>query len=358
MNEIRKGERPMGVVKKEFGKNSGGESVFLYEITNKAGMKAVVTDFGATLHSLFVPDKDGNLRDVVWGYDAVSGYEIDNGPYFGATVGRIANRVGGAVVTVDGVDYPMDVNERTNCLHSGPNGYHLRIWDAKILDQAVQFSLLSPDGDQGLPGNFQISVTYCLTEEQGLKIIYDGVSDKDTYVSMTNHSYFNLNGEMDDSILEHQVWLNADAFTRVNEEMISTGEILDVTGTAMDFRTMKPLGRDINKDEEPLRIGGGYDHNFVLNAHAAEEAVAKVFSEKSGIEMQIFTDCPGMQIYTGNFLCDKAGGKYGRVYPDRSAVAFETQQFPDAMHHKNFPSALLKAGENFHTETEYRFSVK
>lgn len=347
----------MGVVKKEFGKNSRGEMAHLYEITNAAGMKAVVTDFGATLHSLYVPDKDGQLRDVVWGYEAVAGYEIDNGPYFGATVGRIANRVGGAVVTVNGVDYQMDVNERTNCLHSGPKGWHIRIWDAELLENAVKFSLLSPDGDQGLPGNFNVSVTYTVTDENGLKISYDGISDKDTYVSLTNHSYFNLNGENSDSILEHILWLNADSFTRVNEEMISTGEIVDVTGTAMDFRTPKAIGRDIQKDEEPLRIGGGYDHNWVVGAHEADEAVAKVTSGESGICMEIFTDCPGIQIYTGNFLCDKKGGKRGRVYPDRSGVAFETQQFPDAMHHENFPSPLVRAGENFHTETEYRFSL-
>lgn len=348
----------MAVVKKEFGKNSKGEQVNLYEITNEAGMKAIVTDFGATLHSLYVPDRDGKLRDVVWGYETVEGYEIDNGPYFGATVGRIANRVGGAVVTVNGVDYPMEVNERTNCLHSGPNGWHLRIWNTEILDNGVKFSLLSPDGDQGLPGNFDVSVTYTVTDDNGLKISYDGVSDQDTYVSLTNHSYFNLNGENSDSILEHEIWLDADGFTRVNEEMISTGEIMDVTGTAMDFRTAKKLGQDIGKEEEALKIGGGYDHNWVINAHEADQPIAKVISEESGIVMEVFTDYPGIQIYTGNFLGDKTGGKRGRTYPDRSAVAFETQQFPDAMHHDNFPSAMVKAGEKFHTETEYRFSVK
>lgn len=347
----------MGVVKKEFGKNSKGETAFLYEITNKAGMKAVVTDFGATLHSLYVPDKDGGLRDVVWGYETVAGYEIDNGPYFGATVGRIANRVGGAVVTIHGVDYQMEANERTNCLHGGPKGWHIRIWDAEILENAVKFSLFSPDGDQGLPGNFKVSVTYTVTDENGLKISYDGISDKDTFVSLTNHSYFNLNGEHSDSILEHLLWLNADSFTKVNAEMIPTGELVDVTGTAMDFRTPKAIGKDIGNDEEPLRIGGGYDHNWVIGAHEAREAVARVTSEESGICMEIFTDCPGLQIYTGNFLGNKEGGKRGRSYPDRSGVAFETQQFPDAMHHENFPSPLLKAGESFHTETEYRFST-
>ena len=347
----------MAVVKREFGKNSKGEQAYFYEITNTAGMKAVVTDFGATLHSLYVQDKDGNFRDVVWGYDSVAEYEIDNGPYFGATVGRIANRVGGAKVTINDVEYQMETNERTNCLHSGPNCYHVRMWNTEIFETSVKFSILSPDGDQGLPGNFDISVTYAVTEDNGLKIIYEGVSDKDTFVSMTNHSYCNLNGENSDSILEHEMTVRADAYTRVNEEMIATGEILDVTGTAMDFRTAKPIGRDINNEEEPLKIGGGYDHNFVLNAHKPEEAVVTVFSNESGIVMDVFTDYPGIQIYTGNFLCDKPG-KSGRIYPNRSAVALETQQFPNAANRENFPSPLLKAGEKLHTETEYRFSVK
>ena len=346
----------MAVVKKEFGKNSKGEMAYLYEITNSKGMKAVVTDFGATLHSLYVPDKQGEFRDVVWGYDTVQEYEIDNGPFFGATVGRIANRIGGAMVTINGVDYQMDVNERTNCLHSGHQCYHIRMWNTEIFEDSVKFSILSPDGDQGLPGNFQVSVTYLVTEENGLRIIYDGVSDKDTLVSMTNHSYFNLDGQASDSILEHELWVDADGFTRVNEEMISTGEIVDVSGTAMDFRTAKKIGQDIQRDEEALKIGGGYDHNWVLNAHKAEDAIVKAVSYESGIAMEVYTDYPGIQIYTGNFLCDKPG-KAGKICHNRSAVAFETQQFPDAMHHENFPSALVKAGEQFHTETEYRFGL-
>ncbi len=344
----------MSVVKKEFGKNSKGEMAYFYEITNRAGMKAVVTDFGATLHSLFVKDKNGNTKDVVWGYDTVQEYEFDNGPYFGATIGRIANRVAGALVTINGVKYQMESNERTNCLHSGPNCYHIRTWNAEIFDSAVKFSILSPDGDQGLPGNFHVSVTYTVTEENGLKITYEGISDKDTLVSMTNHSYFNLVGENSDSILEHTLWLNADAYTRANKEMIATGDIMDVTGTAMDFRIAKPLGRDINLDEEPLQIGSGYDHNWVINKHKENEPIAKLVSEESGIYMDVFTDCPGIQIYTGNFLCDKTG-KRGRIYPNRSAVAMETQHFPNAANIAHFPSPILKAGDIFHTETEYRF---
>ena len=344
----------MAVVKREFDKNSKGEQAYFYEITNAAGMKAVVTDFGATLHSLYVPDKDGNFRDVVWGYDTVEEYEIDNGPFFGATVGRIANRVGGSVVTINGVDYQMETNERTNCLHSGPNCYHVRMWNAEILENAVKFYILSPDGDQGLPGNFHVSVTYTVTNENGLKITYEGISDKDTFVSMTNHSYFNLNGENSDSILDHELWVNADTYTPANEEMITTGEILDVTGTAMDFRTAKKIGRDIEADELPLKIGSGYDHNWAINAHGAEDAIVRLTSEESGICLEVFTDCPCIQIYTGNFLCDKPG-KRGRIYPNRSAVALETQHYPNAVNRPNFPSPLVKAGEKFRTETEYKF---
>ena len=347
----------MAVVKKEFGKNSKGEQAYFYEITNEAGMKAVVTDFGATLHSLYVPDKDGNFRDVVWGYDSVAEYEFDNGPYFGGTIGRIANRVGGAKFTLNDVEYQMETNERTNCLHSGPNCYHVRIWDAVLMKCGVRFSILSPDGDQGMPGNLQLRVTYSLTEHNTLKITYEGYSDQDTFVALTNHSYFNLNGETSDSILEHELWVDADAYTPANEEMITTGEILDVAGTAMDFRTAKEIGRDIEKEELPLKIGSGYDHNCVLNAHEANEAIVKLVSEESGIALEVFTDCPGIQIYTGNFLCDKPG-KRGRVYPNRSAVALETQHFPNAVNHANFPSPFLKANEKLFTETAYRFSVK
>ena len=352
-----KENKTMAVVKREFEKNSKGEMAYLYEITNTAGMKAVITDFGATLLSLHVPDKEGNLRDVVWGYDTVQEYEFNNSPYFGATVGRIANRVGKAVVTVNGVDYQMDKNDNGNCLHGGFDGYNIRIWDAEVLDCAVKFSIISPDGDQGLPGNFQVSVTYTLTEENGLHITYDGVADKDTYVSLTNHSYFNLEGEHSNSILEHVLWLNADKFTMTDEELIPTGELVDVTGTAMDFRSPKKIGRDIGNDEAALKLGGGYDHNWALNSHESEEPVVKVFSEESGIEMKVFTDCPGIQFYSGNFLADDHG-KRGRTYAKRSGMAFETQMFPDSMHHENFPNALLKAGERFHTETEYRFGIK
>lgn len=345
----------MAVVKREFSKSSKGEQAYLYEITNTAGMKAVVSDFGATLVSLYVPDKDGKMRDIVWGCDDVAGYEGDKNPYFGATVGRIANRVGDAIVTINGVDYPMDKNDNGNCLHGGFDGYHIRMWDAEMSDASVRFSLLSPDGDQGLPGNFQISVTYILTEANGLHIVYDGVSDQDTYVSMTNHSYFNLNGEDGNSILNHELWINADKFTMTDERLIPTGEMVDVTGTAMDFRVSKKVGRDIDNAEAALKLGGGYDHNWALNSHKAEEPVVKVYSEESGIGMEVFTDCPGIQFYAGNFLTDEPG-KGGRIYGKRSAMAFETQRFPDSMHHENFPNALQKAGERFHTETEYRFS--
>lgn len=347
----------MAVIKREFGENSKGELAYLYEITNTSGIKAVVSDFGATLVALYVQDRSGNLRDVVWGCDTVQDYEGDKTPYFGACVGRIANRVGNAVVSIDGVDYQMDKNDNGNCLHGGFDGYHIRMWDAEVLDSAVKFSMLSPDGDQGLPGNFQVSVTYTLTEENGLHIAYDGVSDKDTYVSLTNHSYFNLEGEHSNSVLEHVLWLNADKFTMTDEELIPTGELIDVTGTAMDFRCAKKIGRDIDNDEAALKLGGGYDHNWALNSHKAEEPVVKVFSEASGIEMKVFTDCPGIQFYSGNFLTDEPG-KRGRIYIKRSAMAFETQMFPDSMHHEKFPNALLKAGERFHTETEYRFGIK
>ena len=346
----------MAVIKKEFGKNSKGETAYLYEISNASGMKATVSDFGATLVSVHVTDKDGKERDVVWGCDTVQDYEGDCNPYFGACVGRIANRVANAVVTVNGKDYYMDKNDNGNCLHSGNSGYHVRMWNAEVMDSAVKFSILSPDGDQGLPGNFQLSVTYTLTEENGIHIAYDGVCDQDTYVSLTNHSYFNLEGENSNSILDHEMWIDADAFTMVDEKLIPTGELVSVEGTALDFRTPKAIGRDIDNDETAIRLGGGYDHNWALNSHSADQPVVRVTSEKTGISMEVYTDCPGIQFYSGNFLTTEPG-KGGRTYPKRSAIALETQNFPDSMHHANFPDALLKAGEKLHTETEYRFST-
>lgn len=338
-----------------FGTTKDGKEAQLYLLKNQKGMKAYVSDFGASLVRLFVPDRDGSMTDVVLGYDDAAGYERGTAGV-GATVGRNANRIGGASVEINGVTYPLEKNDNgKNNLHSGSDYYQKRIW--KVEDRAddrITFLLHSPDGDQGYPGALDMRVTYHLDDENALSIHYEAVPDQDTIINMTNHSYFNLNGHNSGSVLEHKVWLNADSFTPADAESIPTGEIRGVEGTPMDFRTAKEIGKEIDADYEPLRFGGGYDHNWVLKNNGRFAKVAEVTSEKSGIRMEVYTDLPGVQMYTANFL-DHEPGKDGAVYEKRSAVCLETQYYPDAIHHDNFPSPVCRKGMKYDSRTAYRF---
>lgn len=345
----------MAIVKEAFGTTKKGEQTSLYTLENKNGMKAVVSDFGAVLVKLFVKDKEKKLRDVVWGYDSVAGYE-NNGVYLGATIGRNANRIGKAKFVMGGQEYCLDVNDGNNNLHGGDDGYHARMWQADMNEaaNAVTFTLKSADMDQGFPGNATIQVTYTLKDDNTLSLTYDAVADKETVFNMTNHSYFNMDGAESDSILEQMVWIDSDEFTEADAESIPTGRILSVDGTPMDFRGYRVIGQDIDADYEPLRFGAGYDHNWVLKNNGQMAAVAKMKSEKSGIEMVVSTDLPGMQLYVGNFLNNESG-KDGKKYARRSAACFETQYFPDAVNHESFASPIFKAGEKYHTVTEYKF---
>lgn len=341
--------------KRYFGQNKKGEEASLYTFTNKNGMMIGVTDLGATLHSVLTPDKDGNLCDVVLGYDDAQGYENGGGTFFGATVGRNANRIAGGRFTLNGKEYLLDKNNDGNNLHSGLDYYSFRIWDVKkTTDNSITFSLHSPDGDQGYPGELDIEVTYTLTDENAVWIDYYAVPKEDTIVNLTNHSYFNLDGHASGDVLEQEIWLNADTFTRANEVAIPTGEILTVEGTPMDFRVKKAIGQDIDADYEALRFGNGYDHNWVLNNHGELEKVAELSSDVSGITMEVYTDLPGVQIYTANFVNNEIG-KHGVVYNKHQGVCFETQYFPDAVNHANFPSPVCKAGEEYRTTTIYKF---
>lgn len=346
----------MSITKKAFGTTKDGIEASLYTLENDKGMKAVVSDFGAVLVSLFVPDKNGNLKDVVWGYETVSGYE-DNGVYLGATIGRNSNRIGKSKYTLNGKEYTLEENDGKNNLHGGFDGYNARMWNVKTDDEnnAITFLLSSPHMDQGFPGNAEVSVTYTLTEDNEIKISYEAVADEDTIFNMTNHSYFNLDGAESDSVLEHEVIINADSFTEADAESIPTGKIIDVTGTPMDFRNYRVIGKDIDADYEPLKFGAGYDHNWVLNDTTGP--VAKMRSLDSGIIMEVYTDLPGMQLYTGNFLAGEEG-KAGKKYARRSAACFETQYFPDAVNHDNFKSPVFKAGEKYETTTVYKFTVE
>lgn len=339
-----------------FGSTSKEEAV-LYTLTNENGMSASITNYGAALVKLNVPDKEGNLRDVVLGYDDVTGYEKGGGS-FGAPVGRNANRIGGAVITIQDKTYELEKNDNGNNLHSGTNYYNKRIWNVGgKTDSKIEFVLHSPDGDQGYPGTLDMHVTYELTEDNELRITYDAVPDQDTIINMTNHSYFNLDGHDSGNVLKELVTLDADYFTRADAQSIPTGELVDVTGTPMDFRIPRALGEAIDADYEAVRLGKGYDHNWVLKNNGKFDKVAQAVSEKSGIVMEVWTDLPGMQMYTANFL-DNEHGKNGAVYGIRDAVCFETQYFPDAVHHENFASPICKKGIPYHTVTSYKFETK
>ena len=337
-----------------FGQTQKGEEAHIYRFQNSHGVVMQVTDLGATLQTLLVPDSAGQLYDVVLGYDSVPGYEQGNGN-LGATVGRNANRIGKARFVLQGKTYSLAQNDGQNNLHSGLDYYFLRIWKVKeCTDQSITFSLHSPDGDQGYPGALDMEVTYTLTEDNEVKISYFGVPDQDTVINMTNHSYFNLNGHASGDILQHTLWVDADSFTRADEESIPTGEIVPVEGTPMDFREKKTIGKEIDVDYEALIFGKGYDHNWCLNNKGKLQKVAEVSGDITGITMEVITDLPGVQIYTGNFL-EAEQGKEGAVYRKRQGVCFETQYYPDAINHPNFPSPVCKATETYQTTTVYRF---
>ena len=338
-----------------FGKTKHGEDATLYTLRNSRGMVMTVTDYGATLHSLLIP-VGNELRDVVLGYDNALGYDSPSGTYFGATIGRNSNRIGGAAFTLNGKRYTLPDNDNGNNLHSGPEGYSHRLWNVKdITPNSITLSLHSPDGDQGYPGNLDAEVKYTLTEDNSVRISYSATSDADTVINMTNHSYFNLNGHTSGDILDHKVWIDADFFTDTNASSIPTGEILPVEGTPMDFRTAKTIGQDIGVDYRALNFGRGYDHNWCLNGNNTFRKVIRC--EVKDLSMDVLTDLPGVQMYTGNFLVAESG-KNGAVYLHRNGLCFETQHYPDSMNHPNFPSCICTAGKTWESVTEYRFSVK
>lgn len=345
----------MGWEKAGFGRTKDGKEAFLYTITNSSEMQMQVSDFGATLVSVLVRDKAGRKIDVVQGYDNVQGYEEDT-LFMGAIVGRCANRIGGACFELNGQVYGLSRNDGNNCLHSGRDFYKGRIWSVdKVGEEEIRFFLSSPHMDQGFPGDVDIYVAYKLTEDGEVQIIYEASPREDTVINMTNHSYFNLDGHGAGSVLEQKVWIDADKYMRNGEDSVPTGEILNVAGTPLDFRAAKPLGRDIESSHEALKIGAGYDVNYVINGSGYREA-ASIESEKSGIKMSVFTDYPGVQLYTANFLAGEKG-KDGASYEKRSSVCFEAQYAPDAVHHENFESPVCKKGEMYCKKTGYRFSI-
>ena len=342
---------------KDFGKNRKGESATLYIFRNRNGIEMQVSDFGATLHAVLVPDKHCVTRDVVLGYDEPLGYEGPSRTFFGATIGRNANRIGGASYVYNGRVYHLDKNNGNNNLHSGFDCWSFRIWNVKeITEDSITFSLDSPDGDQGFPGNVHVEVRYLLTADNQIVIQYYAQPDQDTPINMTNHSYFNLDGHEAGSVREQELWLDSCSYTRTTEELIPTGEIVPVEGTPMDFRSKKAIGRDIDEAYEALILGNGYDHNWVLNNSGQYVKAAELSSLKSGITMEVYTDLPGIQIYSANFL-NHESGKNGAIYEKNQGICFETQFFPDAVNHKNFQSYICKEGEIYRTTTAFKFLV-
>lgn len=351
----------MKITQKSFGKTARGEEATLYTLTNGNGMKVSFTNYGANIVSIIVPDSKGNFADVNLGYENLAGYE-ENPPGFGSFIGRHANRIGGASFELNGKVYELDKNDGKNNLHGGLVGYNKFMYETEVYEDddiaSIEFSRLSPHMEQGFPGNLDVSVTYSLTEANELVIEYLAVSDRDTIVNLTNHAYFNLGGHDSGSVLDHKVWIKANQFTPTTPDLIPTGELWDVAGTPMDFRTAKTIGQDINSDYEPIVLAGGYDHNFVLDISGTEvEKVAELVDDKSGRRMEVFTDLPGIQLYTSNMLSPVKYSKNNAVYEKRCGVCFETQFFPNSINIKNFPSCMLKAGKEFDSVTIYKFST-
>ncbi|RDU22521.1 aldose epimerase family protein [Anaerosacchariphilus polymeriproducens] len=345
------------MTKELFGKLNDGTETFLYTIENSKNMKAAITDYGAALVSLWVPDKNGTFQDVVLGYDDPISYEENSG-CLGGTIGRNSNRIKDAKLTIEGIEYQLDANDNGNNLHSGLKYYHKRKWEVTaFLENKITLTYNSPHMDQGYPGNLIVDVTYEITENNGLSITYEGISDRTTIFNMTNHSYFNLSGHASGSILEQELWVDADMFTIADAESIPTGEFVPVKGTPMDFTRKKALSEEIESDYEPLKMAGGYDHNWILNTDELFGEAAQLEDKKTGIQMVVFTDCPGVQIYTGNYLVEGLKGKEGVVYGPRHGICLETQYYPDAMNHENFPQPILHAGEKRQSKTIYQFEV-
>ena len=337
-------------MKKSFGFLPSGAESFLYTIA-AGGITAQVTDYGANLVNLLVPDRSGQVADVVLGFDSAAGYAA-SGESIGATVGRNANRIQGAAFHIGDTEVRLTANENGNNLHSGPDVYNKRMWEVEEhTPSSITLRLDSPHGDQGFPGNAVIRVTYRLDDEKGLHILYEAVCDRDTVFNMTNHSYFNLAGhDRPARCMEQLLTIPGAYFMPDDAENIPTGEIRSVANTPMDFRTAKPIGRDIDTDYECLNLQGGFDHNWVV----ANDPCAVLEDPVSGRVMEVSTDLPGIQFYAGNFLKDEPG-KNGTVYPKRSGICLETQYYPDAVHHPLWPQPITKAGDRYRTETVYRF---
>lgn len=349
-----------GLKKSSFQSEVKGDSTDLYVLKNANGMEVTLTNYGARIVSVMVPDRDGNLQDVVLGFDNIDDYvTTDNN--FGATIGRYGNRIAHGKITVDGVEYQLPQNNFGHTLHGGPEGYDRQVFDAVQPDsQSVVFTYLSEDGEAGFPGNLNVKVTMTLTDDNAIDLQYEAETDKETVVNLTNHSYFNLSGDGNNTILDHLLMINADQFTPVDDTFMTTGEILPVEGTPMDFRVPTAVGERIDQyDFDQLKNGDGYDHNWVLNTNGdISQVAATVYSPATGIQLEVYTDEPGIQVYAGNFLDGTLIGKNGAVHTKRTAICLETQKYPDSPNKADWPSPYLKPGEKYTSRCIYKFTVQ
>ena len=351
-SENQNSEITMQIKKSSFG-HIKNEEIFLYSLTNKQGMIVSITNYGGIVTSIVVPDKNRNFADIVLGYDNLDSY-IEQTPYFGAIVGRYANRIAKGSFTLDGETYSLATNNGPNHLHGGIKAFDKAIWDAKTFQDDNQLSLelhyLSKDGEEGYPGNLDVIVRYILTNDNELKIEYKASTDKATPINLTHHSYFNLAGSVDQDILEHTLWIDSDNYTVVDESLIPTGELRDVTGP-MDFRTPKKIGNQI------ADVEGGYDHNYVLNSKGKFAIAATLVDSLSGRVLEVYTSEPGMQFYSGNFLDGSLIGKNEVVYKKHFGLCLETQHFPDSPNQADFPNTILRPGEIYEQQTVYKFGL-
>lgn len=343
----------------DFNKEIDGVQTGLYVLTNKSGSEATVTNYGAKIVSLMVPDRSGKLVDVVLGHSNIEDYVKSPEPYFGAVCGRTANRIAKGKFTLDGVDYNLAINNGPNSLHGGLKGFNAVVWTVvEVKENSIRLNYLSKDGEEGFPGNLNVFITYTLTDDDALDISYEATTDKTTIINITNHSYFNLSGEGDPHIGDHILTLNSSLYLPTDNTAIPYGEAESVKDTPMDFTKEYAIGDRINDDFEQLKFGKGYDHTFILNKISEDEYsyVGLCESPKTGIKMEMYTTEPGVQVYTGNWMDGEFEGKNGNRYPERSAVCFETQHYPDSINKPDYPTVILKSDDVFKSRTTYKFS--
>jgi aldose 1-epimerase len=351
------------ITKADFGKTTDGTPVEIYTLNNSSGAGARIMTYGGIVEKLSMPDKNGKFDDVVLGFDNLDGY-LTNSPYFGALIGRYGNRIGGAKFMLEGQTYTLAANNGPNTLHGGLKGFDKVVWTVVKADVGpdgprLELNYLSKDGEEGFPGNLNVTAVYTLTEDNALKLTFTATTDKPTVLNLTHHSYFNLAGQGNGDILGHLVYINADQTTPVDSVLITTGEFADVTGTPFDFRTLTAIGARINDPNPVLQYGPGYDHNWVINKPPGQFGLmARVVEPNSGRVMEVWSDEPGLQFYAGNFLDGTITGKGGKVYQRRTAIAMEPQHYPDSPNKPNFPSVELKPGQTFHNTIEYKFSTE